>query len=490
MRLTCGFWIGLAAVVAGVFSDDDAACAQTVFYVDVDADAEPHDGSTWCHAFLDLQQALTAASNSQLKYEIRVAGGTYKAGAPPSTLQSFRLKSGVAVYGGFAGCGAADSDERNLILYETVLSGDLLDDDDPTPSSNCCSANGTQTCDVSDCATAVCAERLSCCNSEWDELCGAAARVLCCGPCGNRCDNTKQILRGDSADGTAVLDGFTITGGNANGPNPRDRGGGYYSTFIAPSRPVIRNCVFRGNAALAKGGAMANERSDVQLINCLFVDNVSKEAGAIYNSTSAPRLENCTASENVAYVKQGGIENNIDDSPAIINSILWRNQDASGMGESAQINFTIGTTLTLNYSCVQGLTGDLGGVGNVSDDPLFVDPDGVDGLVGTSDDDFRLNPASPLIDRGDPLHPPSPCETDLDLESRVEAGRIDLGSFEDGSAAPPQDANLDLGDFASFQQCIGAASLIPCLCAHDADGNGVVEVSDLAGFIAAFTGPS
>ena len=49
-------------------------------------------------------------------------------------------------------------------------------------------------------------------------------------------------------------------------------------------------------------------------------------------------------------------------------------------------------------------------------DPLFVDPDGVDGLVGTWDDDLRLSSDSPCINAGDSSFDPTNIAYDLDGE--------------------------------------------------------------------------
>ena len=362
--------------------------------------------------------------------EVRVAGGTYKPTANTNRLKTFQLKNDVVIYGGFAGCGAADPDDRDFAAYETVLSGDLLDNDDPTPVSNCCVAHGAQTCDNAACAAVVCGQRPNCCSETWDEVCSAAARVLCCDVCGNHCENSYHVVTGSGADEDAVLDGFTVTAGYANGNNPSDRGAGIFSFFVA-SRPTIRNCIIRRNAATGKGAGMSNDLSGVNLINCLFTDNVAPSGAAIFNFRSAPVITNCTISENTAFVKQGGIRNATNDSPTISNSILWGNLDNnSGMEQSAQMNLGIGTVLLLNYSCVQGLTGLFGGTGNVGEDPRFVDPDGADDLPGTTDDNFRLMADSPLINAGDPTFLPQPEVTDLDLQTRVQGCRVDMGAYE------------------------------------------------------------
>ena len=98
---------------------------ETVIFVDGDASAEPHDGSTWCNAFVTLDEALDAASPGDI---IRIAGGTYKpdpTGLPDPREATFQLVNAVRVEGGYAGCGAPDPDERDFDLHETILSGDL-----------------------------------------------------------------------------------------------------------------------------------------------------------------------------------------------------------------------------------------------------------------------------------------------------------------------------------------------------------------------------
>ena len=99
------------------------------------------------------------------------------------------------------------------------------------------------------------------------------------------------------------------------------------------------------------------------------------------------------------------------------------------MDESAQIQ---GGTLVINYCCVQGWTGSLGGVGNIGDGPLFKDADGDDDIVGTEDDNLDLAAGSPCIDAGD--------------NSSVPADTVDLDEDGDTSERTP----LDLGGNARF----------------------------------------
>jgi hypothetical protein len=111
-------------------------------------------------------------------------------------------------------------------------------------------------------------------------------------------------------------------------------------------------------------------------------------------------IESCTFTNNTAAI-EGGAFNGLDDRSIFINSILWDNSPD-------EIYLEEGATTELTYSNIMG---GWTGIGNINQDPLFVDP--VNG-------DFSLQPSSPCIDTGDP-------------ESPVPWGggyRIDMGALE------------------------------------------------------------
>jgi len=109
---------------------DVCGCGENgdIIYVDKDATAGSQDGSSWGNAFLNLDAALEVATVCD---KIYVAEGRYKPADTndPNQLYSFEMVNAVAVYGGFAGLGEADPDERNWMVYDTILCGDITDND-------------------------------------------------------------------------------------------------------------------------------------------------------------------------------------------------------------------------------------------------------------------------------------------------------------------------------------------------------------------------
>jgi autotransporter-associated beta strand protein len=250
-----------------------------------------------------------------------------------------------------------------------------------------------------------------------------------------------HVVTADGTDSSAVLDGFTITNGNADGNGDADSS--YGGGLIADGgSPTIQDCTFTNNTAV-DGGAiyLANETSTAaQLVDCVFTANsASTTAGAIYDSNSSPTLVNClfngnTASQDAAAVYVGddanpiltnctftlnsasyggAVESDATSDPILTNCILW-NDNAGG-----EISYYYAATVT--YCDVEGgFFG--GGAGNIDVDPQFVNPAG---------GDFQLQETSLCIDAGSNVAPGlAGITTDLAANPRIINGIVDIGAYE------------------------------------------------------------
>jgi outer membrane protein assembly factor BamB len=181
--------------------------------------------------------------------------------------------------------------------------------------------------------------------------------------------------------------------------------------------------------------------SDSEPITSCFIycNTATGYGGGIYNWGSISTITNCTIGANTAGNNGGGVYNTYNDSPTLVNCVLWGNSDSTGMGELAQMQ---GLTPGVFYSCIQDDDPNDGYIAyggetnhNIDDNPLFVrDPnDGGDGWGAGDNDDFgdlHLQSGSPCVDTGDPYLPILPQETDIDGEARLMGGRVDMGADE------------------------------------------------------------
>ena len=239
-----------------------ALLSQTTIYVNQNVQGGGQTGSSWEDAFLDLQDALSAATDGDA---IWVAKGTY---TPTSTVDRsifFVLKNGVKIYGGFQGS-EANLTLRNFELNETILSGNI------------------------------------------GLLQGS--------------DNSYHVLYGEGLDSTTVLDGFIVTKGCATGQGDDEGNGGGLllnpSSSVYNTCPIIQNCRFEFNYA-SVGGALAIYRwSFAQnyvnpiIRNCQFISNRSSIFGGALAKVgpSLPDhpfiLEKCIFSKNAVLGGDGG----------------------------------------------------------------------------------------------------------------------------------------------------------------------------------------
>jgi hypothetical protein len=267
-----------------------------VIYVNHAATGTPN-GSSWQDAFRTLQDALAVAAAGNA---IWVAAGTYYPGATRGS--TFQLRDGVVVYGGFVGSGA-NPDARDWVANVTILSGDL----DQSGSLND--------------------------NDAYHVVTGA---------------------------NNATLDGFTITGGNANGG-----GGGVYNVS---SSPTLSNVIISGNRAI-EGGGVYNQGSSPTFTNVTISNNGSSSGGGVFNRESSPTFTNVTISGNSAFF--GGGMYNWNSSPTLSNVTISGNSAGKDGGGMYNWNDSRPTLSNVIISSNQASDGCGGGMYNRSSSPTL-----------------------------------------------------------------------------------------------------------------------
>jgi uncharacterized repeat protein (TIGR01451 family) len=295
----------------------------TVLCVDADATGGA-TGLSWTNAFTNVQDALDVTNaNGTTDYEIWVAEGVYYPDEGGSTLadseaMSFTLSyNNVQLYGGFVATETTRS-QRDWETYVTVLSGDIDAD-----------AGGADTTDANGVVT------------DTDNISGTNAyHVL-----------WLDGVTNETITETTVIDGFTITAGQADdNSHPHESGGGLYCAGDGSGSacsPTLTNVTFSGNWAHywdGVGGGMFNYgehgASSPTLTNVTFSGNRAEHGGGMFNQgtdgESSPSLTNVTFNGNQANGGGGGMVNDGSDSgessPALTNVTFNGNRAGTSGG--------------------------------------------------------------------------------------------------------------------------------------------------------------
>jgi hypothetical protein len=157
---------------------------------------------------------------------------------------------------------------------------------------------------------------------------------------------------------------------------------------------------------------MYNEEVGAKMINCVFFGNQAQfRGGAIYNygTSGITTVTNCAFYGNISTTLGKDISNFSEGSGNITNCIFW--------GDNLPIYEFLANHLTVSHSIVQQASGVYAGTGNLNVDPLFVDQ--VNGIL-------RLTAGSPAINAGDDAA--NNTSYDLDVNPR-KMGTIDMGAM-------------------------------------------------------------
>jgi predicted outer membrane repeat protein len=307
--------------------------ASGLCYVNINATGT-NTGNTWTNAYTSLQLAIADTCT-----EIWVAAGIYKPHASDRTVSFVLESNGVEIYGGFAGTETLRS-ERDFVGNVTILSGDLNGND----NSNISAGEPT------------------------------------------RSENSYHVIKSAGVLGNSVLDGFTITGGNANtinsstGSYSNYTGGGMYNHY---SNPILTNLIFSHNSAVQYGGGVYNKNSNPTLTNVTFSGNsASNSGGGIFNATGAlgepsnPILNNVTFNGNSAGNKGGGMSNSgaiaLYQSGPILTNVTFSGNSARYEGGGMSNNSSSPTLTNVTFSGNSSTHDDGGGMYNDNSNATLV----------------------------------------------------------------------------------------------------------------------
>lgn len=253
--------------------------------------------------------------------------------------------------------------------------------------------------------------------------------------------------------GTPVLARIEAFGNSAS------RGG-----FLYAGTAVVA-CNLRLGSNIANNGGAIYSTVDLSLSNVAMVrNNAFENGGGIHIASGGLSIQHLTAYDNNALIF-GGLTYAAFGSIEIANSIVSGNSDNAGDDDTSQLYNSGLATYIVETSILTGLTGGVPTLNVLDTAPLFVDPEGPDGVLGTEDDDLSLGSGSPAIDAADPaLVPPDSADIDLDADTS-EPLPLDIRALvRTFGLAPDMGAYEDVPDISS--------------CPGDVNGDGVVNLSD------------
>lgn len=304
----------LPVMFLAFFLAGTAAAQSKTYYVSPQGGG---DGSSW-QSTLTLTQALNAATAGD---QIWVQGFETLTGdnlyvAPK---EGFAVKSGVQLYGGFAGTESRLSQRVTLgkpyqLKYRSVLSGDIQQNDTVGSVDLIFPANGTR----SDNATHVLSVNL---------------------------DPTQAS--GNNNTYPTVINGFSIGNGQAAGTGDAGKGGGIY--------------VYGDNN---KGGVFRIER-------CFLISNYATQGGAVYVDASVKSVNGETSLINQSVVfnnaagDRAAVENQaggiyLAGEATVVNTSIFNNENGGVRlsPESKVVNVTIARNTGAGVDMTAGGSGD------------------------------------------------------------------------------------------------------------------------------------
>jgi hypothetical protein len=222
--------------------------------------------------------------------------------------------------------------------------------------------------------------------------------------------------------GMAVHGTGTVIAGNIFDGNEQTSGGAGAAIFGNGASPVIEENLFRNHTSdnqFLSGVVSFINGSSPRIVNNIFVDNASRAINMTLPEGTMPQVINNTMVRNRSGIRVDariptGLQvyrNNLIYANAIGLEVDFGSDSRNPTWEN---NLVFGNDV--DYS---GISDQTGLSGNISADPLLVDP---------AADDFHLQEGSPAIDAGSSLDAPT---IDFDGNPRPRAGGgFAIGAYE------------------------------------------------------------
>lgn len=282
-----------------------AAAQSKIYYVSSQA-TDTGDGSSWANATTLTKALDKAVAGDQIwvqGFETLTGGNLYVA-----PKEGFAVKSGVQLYGGFAGTESRLSQRVTLgkpyqLKYRSVLSGDIQKNDTVGSVDLIFPANGTR----SDNATHVLSVNL---------------------------DPTQAS--GNNNTYPTVINGFSIGNGQAAGTGDAGKGGGIYVYGDNSKGGVFRieRCFLISNYA-TQGGAVYVDASvksvngETSLINQSVVfNNAAGDRAAVENQAGGIYLAGVATVVNTSIFNNGNGGVRLSSGSKVVNATIARNTGA------------------------------------------------------------------------------------------------------------------------------------------------------------------
>jgi len=250
--------------------------------------------------------------------------------------------------------------------------------------------------------------------------------------------------------------------------------------------PQLKGNIIMGNSAEADGGGLIFLQTNANVTNNLICENLasgfdndaiaSGGGGGVLCIFDNSSMVNNTITANSADIDQGGgIYVYASSAPYIVNTICWENDGGDVFADS-------GAWVTIAYSDVGTILGP-GKVipdNNISDNPLWVNPD---------NGDYHLSNWSSCIGSGTASYLNIPIPT-KDIEGHPRGTSPDIGAYENDRATPltpmlgdvngdesvtPVDISLIVKHVAGIIELFGIARTMA-----DVSGDGTISSLDAA----------